>query len=459
MFDRDLAEMRFGYGRAPGIAPPSSPDAMLAGLVAPDTMREAFPIEDFEVFKARMVKARDAQRAYRRNIGTAEGEAAKKRRNVLNKEARQAAAHWMGQSMLRAAYSPNAFRERLVAFWADHFTARGKNSVIRRATGPYIDQAIRPHIAGSFRDMLKAAIMHPLMLHYLDQARSIGPNSHRAKTSGGNFGINENLAREVLELHTLGVGAPYTQTDVSQLATLFTGMTMTLEEGLKFRKNWAEPGPETVLGRTYPDVSGLEPIRAVLDDLADRPETAQHIARKMAVHFTSDVPDPALVQHLAARFADTGGDLTQTYAALLEHPAAWKPELVNIKPPAAFMTSAMRALEVDPARMQKSDENTLNARFLRPLYRMGQPWQRPPGPDGWAEEDAHWITPQGLAWRIRWSVAVPVRLIAALPDPNAFVDVALGSRATERVRFAATAAERRAEGIGVVLMSPAFQRR
>ena len=167
-------------------------------------MQSAFPIETFETFRQRMVKAQAQNQIRRKNRGTPAAEAARKQRNLINKDARIAATGWMAQSLLRAAHAPSGFRERLVWFWADHFTAQGKRGVVRRATAPYIDDAIRPHLSGRFGDLLQAAVMHPLMLEYLDQARSIGPGSKRALNSGGKLGLNENLAREVLELHTLG---------------------------------------------------------------------------------------------------------------------------------------------------------------------------------------------------------------------------------------------------------------
>lgn len=459
MFDVDLAEIRFGFGRAPGLPAPQSVQAMLDPLPQPDVMSAAYPIEPFDVFRQRMVDLQAQLKIRRQNRGTAKAEAARKARNLINKDAREAAAGWMAQSLLRAAHTPTGFRERLVWFWADHFSAQGKRGVARRAAAPYVDDAIRPHIAGRFSDLLQAAVMHPLMILYLDQDRSMGPASKRAINSGGKFGLNENLAREVLELHSLGVNGPYDQNDVRQLAELFAGMTVEASSGLKYRKDWAEPGAETVLGATYSADPGLAPIRKVLDDLAHHPATAQHIARKLAVHFVSDQPDPALVAHIAARFLATDGDLTQIYAALLEHNSAWAHELSNIKPPADFMASAMRALAVDAQRIQSADEKQLRRGFAGPLNQLGQRWLSPPGPDGWDEADSHWITPQGLAERVNWAMAIPQYMRPDLPDPRAFVDTALGRFASERTRFAAAAAERRAEAIGLVLMSPAFQRR
>lgn len=458
-FDPQLAEIRFGYGLSPKVSPPQSADAMLAALRGRDDMAEQFPVEPFNRFLERMVQVRNAAEERRANRGTPKSAEAKKRRNELNAAARKDGLRWAGHMLLRQIWSPDAFRERLVAFWADHFTAHGKRGVIRRGTSPYIEEAIRPHVAGRFDDMLQAAVTHPLMLDYLDQMQSKGPNSSRAKEIQNATGLNENLAREVLELHTLGVNGPYTQTDVRQLAELFTGMSFTPNDGFVFRSRFVEPGPETVLGRTYADTATIAPIRAVLSDLASHPATAAHLSRKLAVHFVADTPDPDLVAAIETAYMHTGGDLMALYDVLLHHPAAWSPTLSNVKPPVDFMASTMRSLAVTQKQLMRFDEKKMRRIFSAPLTAMGQQWQRPIGPDGWPEEDAHWITPQGLAGRLAWAMAAPEFILRVLPDPREFVDTALGDRADEAVRFAAASAESKPEAIGLVLMSPAFQRR
>jgi uncharacterized protein (DUF1800 family) len=201
-------------------------------------------------------------------------------------------------------------------------------------------------------------------------------------------------------------------------------------------------------------------VRAVLEDLAAHPATARHIARKLAVHFTSDTPDASLVDALEAAYVAHGGALMPLYATLLDHPASWSPELANYKPPIDFVSSAMRALGVPADAVALSEVKSLIQYVTEPLTVMGQSWERPIGPDGWPEEDETWITPQGLAARVTWAMSVPQVLMGrALPDPRAFVDVALGRYANDAVRFAAGAAESKPEAIGLVLMSPAFQRR
>ena len=456
-FSPELAEIRFGYGLSPRIAPPATPLDMLQSVAAPDTMAQTYPIDGYAGFLPRVLKMRELRDIANRD--RSKKDALKAFRKARN-ETRNLGLKWTVATLMRATQSPGAFRERLVAFWADHFTAMGKNGILLAAGATYIEDAIRPHVAGSFSDMLRAVVTHPVMLHYLDQNRSVGPGSAAARVKRRLDGLNENLAREVMELHTLGVGGPYTQDDVRQLAELFTGLSYDFKKGFRFKPRFAEPGYETVLGRQYGgDPARLAPVLQALDDLAAHPATAGHIARKLAVHFVSDTPDPDLVAQIEARFGETGGNLMALYSALLEHPAAWSGTLSNVKPPVDFIASTWRALAVRPDHALEIKPGDIRRLVERPLQLMGQPWQRPNGPDGWPEQDAAWITPQGVSARLRWAMSAPGLLQPDLPDPRRFVDQALGGFATRTVRFAAASAESRAEAIGLVLASPAFQRR
>jgi uncharacterized protein (DUF1800 family) len=261
-------------------------------------------------------------------------------------------------------------------------------------------------------------------------------------------------------LHTLGVDGAYAQSDVRELAELLTGLHYTPQRGMFFAPNRAEPGAETVLGHSYGgEPATLESVRKMLRDLARHPDTARHIARKLAVHFVSDSPPANLVQAMIDVYQATGGDLTALYGVMLEHPDSWATELRNVKPPFDFIASACRAIAVEPARLSKLKQKDIRTLFKNPLHLMGQPWQAPPGPDGWPEEDDAWITPQGLAARVRWAMVVPANLRRDLPDPREFAKIALGKDVPQSVQFATRAAERRMDGVGLVLASPAFQRR
>ena len=455
-FSVQLAEMRFGYGMSPVVAPPASPEAMLTALAAPDEMATRFPIDSFGQFSAWVVETRKLRKAFQKTKDQEKREAYRAARRAQN----EVGMEWAMRAMLRCTHTQSGFRERLVAFWADHFTAKGKIGLLRTATAPYIEDAIRPNVTATFGDMLSAVVTHPLMLHFLDQNRSTGPNSKAVKRNDRLDGLNENLAREVMELHTLGVGGPYSQDDVRQLAELFTGLTFGFDGGFQFRRGFAEPGAEQIMGKSYGgDPARLGPVLEALHDLAVHPVTARHIASKLAVHFVSDTPDESLVTHVTERYLASGGDLMAVYGALLEHPAAWDTPRANVKPPVDFIASGWRALAVDPDHVAQLRRRDMRRTLVNPLRDMGQPWQNPNGPDGWPEQDEAWITPQGVAMRLRWAVSAPQVLCPDLPEPMGFVASTLGDFADEHVQFAARAAESQSDAIGMVLAAPAFQRR
>ena len=432
--DSETFAIRFGYGLPASAARP---------LEGPDHAAEIWP----GVSLTELGSVASAYRAARK----AKDEAAiKETQRAIDALALRGAK----AIFARAVGSPDPFRERLVAFWADHFTVTPKNRTERALPAVLVDEAIRPHVTGRFADMLRAVTTHPAMLIYLDQDASFGPGSPKGKRQ--KKGLNENLARELIELHTLGVGAGYTQADVRELAELLTGLATSAQGMFVFDNKRAEPGAETVLGVTYAG-KGEAPILQALDDLAARPETATHLARKLAVHFVADDPDEDLVADLEARFRDTKGDLAAVAQALIAHPAAATG--VKVRQPFDFLVASLRALGVGPDVILGLDLRPFRRMILDPLQAMGQPFQQAPGPDGWPEREADWITPQGLAARIDWAMQAPERLVRPMPDPRAFLTAALGTRAGEKLVWAVGAAESARDGVGLVLASPEFNRR
>ncbi len=327
-------------------------------------------------------------------------------------------------AIARAVGTSDGLRERLTRFWADHFTVVSRNGVTTHLVGSYVEEAIRPHVAGRFVDMLQAVATHPMMLVYLDQASSVGPASTLGQRRGQ--GLNENLAREVLELHTLGVDGTYSQTDVRELAELMTGLSVNAQGAFDYRVNAAEPGAETVLGVDYDAAAEVDTVLQALEGIAVHPDTARHIATKLAVHFLADSPNPDVIAAMTAAYGDTGGDLMAVYRAMLDHPAAWDATPAKVKTPFDFVTSAARALGVSADAIADLSRRDLTQFFEAPMRIMGQAWERPTGPDGWPEDAAAWVTPQGMAGRINWAMSMPARLIPDLPDPRDFVLGALG---------------------------------
>ena len=455
-FDPIIAATRFGIGLSPVIEPLWDAAEMLERLAGADTVADRLPIPGFDATVPSVPHLVQVNAARRDAAGTPQEEAARQtaRQNTQDQFAVQ--RRNMLATLARAVVSPDGLRERLTLFWADHFTVIARGGPYRHMVAPYITDAIRPHVAGRFADMVRAVVTHPMMLTYLEQSRSLGPNSRAGQQSGR--GLNENLGRELLELHLVGAQGGYDQTDVTEMAELLTGLTYAPTEGVTYKANRAEPGAEVVMGRRYGAEASLATVEAALDDLARRPETAAHIARKLAVHFVSDTPDEDLVAALTRSFLDTGGDLLAVTATLLNHPAAWTPQRAKVRQPFVFVAASLRALAVRSDRIMALSQRDYTRHLAAPLQLMGQPWERPIGPDGWAEAPTRWITPQALAGRITWAMTSPGSFVDALPDPRAFATTAVGPVVPAELTFAATAAESLSDGIGLVLTSPAFQR-
>jgi uncharacterized protein (DUF1800 family) len=340
------------------------------------------------------------------------------------------------------------FAERLTWFWSNHFCVSVAKNGVRPMAGAYEREAIRPHVFGRFAGLLKAVETHPAMLIYLDNARSTGPNSPAGRERGR--GLNENLAREILELHTLGVRTVYTQDDVTSFAKILTGWTVVpprQERGgaFVFNPRMHEPGAQTLIGRTL-NQDGFDQGRAALDMLARHPSTARHIAEKLVRHFVSDRPVPVLADKLAARFIATDGDLREVTKTLVTAPESWNMADRKLKRPAEWMAAAARATGATP------DVTT----FLQAQNLLGEPLWRPAAPKGFSDEDAAWI--DGLTQRLDVANEMARRLPASV-DPQETLEVALGPLATDETRSTIRRAESRPQALTLLFMAPEFQRR
>jgi len=337
--------------------------------------------------------------------------------------------------------------ERLVWFWSNHFCVNADATVM---AGGYEREAIRPHVLGRFNDMLLAVEGHPAMLLYLNNEQSIGPGS----VAGINRdkGLNENLAREILELHTLGVRTVYTQADVTNFAKVLTGWTIlppvsNPDHGgeFVFLRRAHEPGSQTVIGNIYAD-GGVDQGRAVLAGLARHPATAKHIATKLSRHFIADDPPAALVDRLTQRFLDTDGNLKEVTAALLGAPESWAPEQAKVKRPNEWIVAALRATG-EPGDIQ---------RIIQAGNLLGEPLWRPPAPKGFSDDNAGWL--DGLGQRLEIANAFAHREGLG-QEPEAVMETALGPLASAETRRTIARAESRPQALAMLLMTPEFLRR
>ena len=343
------------------------------------------------------------------------------------------------------------FVDRLVWFWSNHFCVSADKGPVRSLCGAFEREAIRPHVTGKFADMLLAVESHPAMLHYLDNVRSIGPDSVAGRRR--NKGLNENLAREILELHTLGVRTGYSQADVTNFAKVITGWTIVPlrqnpEHGGEFTFNprLHEPGPQHVIDRDYAQ-DGFAQGRAVLMRVAAHPATARHIATKLARHFVADDPPASLVDRLTKRFHDSGGDLKEVSKTLITSPEAWNAPRQKLRKPDDWLVSALRAVGITP-----SD--------VRPLVyaqnMLGEPLWRPPAPNGFSDNNAAWM--DGLAQRLDIANQFG-RRSGDLIDPAFVAESSFGPLLSRDTRETVARAESRPQAVALLLMSPEFQRR
>jgi uncharacterized protein (DUF1800 family) len=454
-----IAANRFGLGARPGdLQRIGQPENWLLDQLAgpPATPAELRDLPDTAAVLAEVGELRREQRAARRS-----GD------ELLRTYGRTVRRHYVAQAAARychAAVTSHPFHERLVHFFTNHFAVSADKQPVSAIAGLFENEAIRPHVNGSFRELLLAVERHPAMILYLDNQRSVGPNStlgKRARRRRPNqaIGLNENLAREILELHTLGVDGGYSQEDVTSFARVLTGWSIggsgdngRFAEGapgrFEFRETIHEPGTRRILGRSYPQ-PGIRQGEAVLRDLAAHPSTARFVSTKLARHFVADEPPGPLVDRLVRAWLESDGHLPTVCEALIRAPESWDESHRKYKSPHDFVVSTLRAFEHVPDRPQF---------IVGALDLLGQTPYRPGSPEGWPDTAAQWGGADALYRRVEWSNTV-ARAVGGRLDPAGLGDAVLGARFAAATRTAVARAESRVQGMTLFLGSPDFQRR
>ncbi|GIL40382.1 DUF1800 domain-containing protein [Roseiterribacter gracilis] len=443
-----IAAVRFGLGPRPGELAKigNDPRGWLKQQLRPVTMRIA--------------SADGATRLdeYYEARGKGADEVAKMLRGQTREQFRDEAA----KRTLAAVTSETPFLERWVQFWSNHFTVSVQRPVVLGLVVPFEDEAIRPYALGKFRDMLLAVARHPAMLLYLDNAASVGPNSRAGIRR--ERGLNENFARELLELHTLGVNGGYTQNDVRELAKILTGWTIPpraarmgplLAAGgekaaFRFVPNVHEPGDKQLLGATIRESGEREGLEALLF-LSQHPATANFIATKLVRHFVADTPPQSSVLAVAKVFRDTDGDLAAVAQALIDLPAAWDPPLSKVKTPNELVISALRGIGA-------TESPDVLRGAAGSLQQLGQFPFTAPSPAGWSDESSSWIGPEAALLRVEWGLAFGTRA-ARVTEPGVLLANTIAPLASKPTSFQIEHAPSAAEAIALLVASPEFQRR
>jgi uncharacterized protein (DUF1800 family) len=472
MVRSETAVIRFGLGARPGELSSAAGDprgwlrAQIRGAVPRAGETSLAPSE--QIF-AGVLAARDVQRQMKL-MGAGRQEADEEAKAPLNVLRDAYLPHYRAQVLARArsaALTTRPFAERLVHFWANHFAISADKGAIFGLAGTLENEAIRPHVNGRFVELLTAVERHPAMIAFLDNQYSVGADSAAAQRAARRavsgtpakreFGINENLAREILELHTLGVDGGYTQQDVTSFAQILTGWSIGGGKGrlaggqpgrFYFRENLHEPGAKIFLRKRYPE-AGQAQGEAVLADLARHPSTAQFIATKLVRHFVADEPPRAAVERVAAAFLKSDGDLPLVYSRLLESPEAWEASLLKFKTPEDLVFSTLRAFDVAPDKPED---------VIRSFELLGQRQYTPGSPAGWPDTAKAWDGSDALMHRVLWASRMAERCERGV-DPQAVAASCLGGYARTETLTALSRAASGQQALALLVMSPEFQRR
>jgi uncharacterized protein (DUF1800 family) len=468
MMQAEIAVLRFGLGAKPGdlAAATGDPRAWLKAQIqgaVPLASDSALARSD-QIFAGLLAAREQRQRMKAAAASTGDAQVA----NVI-REAYQ--PHYRAQVLARAqsaALTSRPFAERLVHFWSNHFAVSADKGVVFGLAGTLENEAIRPNVGGRFVDLLTAVEQHPAMIAFLDNQYSVGKDSVAARfasqrvdtglnPANRQLGINENLAREILELHTLGVNGGYSQADVTSFAQVITGWSIGGGKGrlaggepgrFYFRENLHQPGAKVLLGKTFNE-EGIRQGEAVLTDLSRRPETARFIATKLVRHFIADDPPRAAVDRVARVFLKSGGDLPQVYAALIESPEGWQTAARKFKTPEDFVFSTWRSLNVSPTQPEE---------VVRTFALLGQRQYTPGSPAGWPDISKSWDGSDALMHRVLWASRVGAKYESGV-EPSELAASSLGAYARPETLTALSRAATSGQAVALLLMSPEFQRR
>jgi uncharacterized protein (DUF1800 family) len=375
-------------------------------------------------------------------------ESNEKQKKMMGNSPRAALKDMSVDTLQRAISSSNSVSWRLLDFFSNHFSVTAQGRLMTGLSATLEREAIAPNMLGNFGDLLLAVEQHPAMLIYLNNEKSFGPNSRMAKKR--KKGLNENLAREIMELHTLGVNGGYTQHDVIELAKAITGWSVKRPDkekdtGFIFREYGHEPGTRKLLGKSYPQ-DGLSQGQKMLTDLAMHPATAKYICYKIAHHFVSDIPSNTLLDKMENTWMKTEGNLTQVMNTLFDSQESWQAGTKKFKTPRDFVISTHRAL---------SEKNIVDKWLLSSLTNLGQQPFNAGSPAGFSDDYQDWLGGNALMARIDWSARVSQSRKRV--NTEEVMNSTLGDSISMNTYQAVMRAESRQQALTLLLMSPEFQ--
>jgi uncharacterized protein (DUF1800 family) len=372
-----------------------------------------------------------------------------KRKQGNQNRARHALRSMSADIIQRAIASSNSVSWRLLDFFSNHFSVSAKGHLMIGLAATLEREAIAPNLFGNFEDMLLAVEQHPAMLIYLNNERSFAANSKMAKRR--KIGLNENLAREILELHTLGVDGGYSQEDIIELTKGITGWSVVHYResgvGFTFRSSRHEPGIRTLLGKKYSQ-QGITQGTEMLRDLAIHPLTAKYVCYKLAHHFVSENPPVSLLDKMEATWLRTGGNIKEVMLSVFNADEAWLNTAQKFKTPREFVISTARALA--PTKIK--DKVLLGA-----LHSLGQEPFKAGSPAGYSDDANDWLGASALMARVDWSTLILGRYESV--NSEKVMNLALGSSVSKLTYHSVLRAESRQQSMTLLLMSPEFQRR
>ncbi|TLU66393.1 DUF1800 domain-containing protein [Thalassotalea litorea] len=438
-----IATNRFGYGARQGEMQKAQrdPKGWVIGQLKTVEFDPSLPGSDEVLHAFYQYQQQQRKKKSNQNIDFGDDEIPK---NFSRKTLQNASA----DGLIRSIQSSDSVSWRLLDFFSNHFSVTANNRLMAGLATTLEREAIAPNLIGRFEDMLLAITKHPAMLMYLNNERSFGPNSLAAKKRGK--GLNENLAREILELHTLGVDGPYSQQDVIELAKGISGWSVKhpkREEGngFVFRNYGHEPGKRTLLGRSYRQ-NGMSQGEQMLRDLATHPATAKHICRKLAFHFVSENPPKSLLDKMQQTWRETDGNIKSVMTTLFRADESWIAEPQKFKTPREFVISSYRAFGIREVKQNS---------FRYSLNNLGQQPFNANSPAGYSDKNEDWLGPSALMARIDWSAMVGG--YQKWQKIEKILSTSLGSQVSQHTYNSVMRAESREQSIALFLMSPEFQ--